>query len=146
MPFEKKYFVGGPNSVRAWNAYSLGPNSQEKYENTGDIKLEFNLEYRFKLFWKLEGAFFVDAGNIWDIYYQENRADAYFEWNDFYNDMGIGSGFGTRFDFSIFLLRIDLAMKMRDPLEPAGERLIVTSRKLTFRDDFTVQFGIGYPF
>jgi outer membrane protein assembly factor BamA len=146
MPFEKKYFVGGPNSIRAWNAYSLGPNSDEKYENTGDIKLEFNLEYRFKLFWKLEGALFIDAGNIWDIYYQESRANAFFEWNKFYKDLAIGTGFGTRFDFSIFLLRIDIAMKMRDPLAPAGERLILTSRKLTSGDDFTIQFGIGYPF
>ncbi|MBN2215456.1 MAG: BamA/TamA family outer membrane protein [Bacteroidales bacterium] len=146
MPFEKKYFVGGPNSIRAWNAYSLGPDSEEKYENTGDIKLEFNMEYRFKLFWKLEGALFMDAGNIWDIYYQESRADAFFKWDRFLTDFAIGTGFGTRFDFSIFLLRIDIAMKMRDPLAPAGERLILTSRKLTFSDDFTVQFGIGYPF
>ncbi|HJX70799.1 MAG TPA: BamA/TamA family outer membrane protein, partial [Bacteroidales bacterium] len=146
MPFEKKYFVGGPNSIRAWNAYSLGPGSKEKYENTGDIKLELNLEYRFKLFWKLEGALFMDAGNIWDIYYQESRANAYFEWNRFYRDFAIGTGFGTRFDFSIFLLRIDIAMKMRDPLLAAGERLIITSRKLNLKDDFTIQFGIGYPF
>ena len=146
MPFEKKYFVGGPNSIRAWNAYSLGPDSKEKYENTGDIKLELNLEYRFKLFWKLEGALFMDAGNIWDIYYQESRANAYFEWNRFYRDFAIGTGFGTRFDFSIFLLRIDIAMKMRDPLLAAGERLIITSRKLNLKDDFTIQFGIGYPF
>jgi outer membrane protein assembly factor BamA len=146
MPFEKKYFVGGPNSIRAWNAYSLGPDSKEKYENTGDIKLEFNVEYRFKLLWKLEGALFIDAGNIWDIYYQESRANAFFRWDKFYRDIAIGTGFGTRFDFSIFLLRIDLAMKMRDPLAPKGERLIITSRKLTLRDDFTLQFGIGYPF
>ena len=146
MPFEKKYFVGGPNSVRAWNAYSLGPNSKEKYENTGDIKLEFNLEYRFKLFWKLEGALFMDAGNIWDIYYQESRANAFFEWNKFYRDLAIGTGFGTRFDFSIFLLRIDIAMKLRDPIASAGDRFVLASRKLTFKDDFALQFGIGYPF
>src|SRR4030042_3213421 len=145
MPFEKKYFVGGPNSIRAWNAYSLGPDYKEKYENTGDVKLELTLEYRFKLFWKLEGALFMDAGNIWDIYYQESRASAYFEWNSFYRDFAIGTGFGTRFDFSIFLLRIDIAMKMRDPLLAAGERLIITSRKLNLKDDFTIQFGIGYP-
>jgi outer membrane protein assembly factor BamA len=146
MPFEKKYFVGGPNSIRAWNAYSLGPDSEEKYENTGDIKLEFNLEYRFKLFWKLEGALFMDAGNIWDIYYQESRADAFFKWDRFLSDFAIGTGFGTRFDFSIFLLRIDIAMKMRDPLAAAGEKLIITSRKTDHSDDFTIQFGIGYPF
>lgn len=146
MPFEKKYFVGGPNSLRAWNAYSLGPQSEVEYENTGDIKLEFNLEYRFKLFWKLEGALFLDAGNIWDIYYQESRANAFFKLNKFYKDFAVGSGFGTRFDFSIFLLRIDIAMKVRDPLAPEGERWIITSRKMNFQDDYRIQFGIGYPF
>ena len=146
LPFEKKYFVGGPNSIRAWNAYSLGPNSNEKYENTGDIKIELNMEYRFKLIWKLEGALFMDAGNIWDIYQQEGRANAYFKWNRFLNDFAIGTGFGTRFDFSIFLLRIDFAMKTRDPLAPKGEKLIPFNRKLNLTDDFTLQFGIGYPF
>ncbi|MBN2610899.1 MAG: BamA/TamA family outer membrane protein [Bacteroidales bacterium] len=146
MPFEKKYFAGGPNSIRAWNAYSLGPNSSQWYENTGDIKLEFNFEYRFKLFWKLEGALFADAGNIWDIYYQETRPDAVFKIDRFYRDIAVGTGFGTRFDFSIFLLRFDFAMKTRNPMSPPGEKFIIFQRKPSIRSDFTIQFGIGYPF
>ncbi len=146
MPFEKKYFVGGPNSLRAWNAYGLGPNSKQRYENTGDIKIELNLEYRFKLFWKLEGALFTDAGNIWDINYQESRPASVFKWGSFYKDFAIGTGFGTRFDFSIFLLRIDFAMKTRDPFAPKGEKLIFFDRKLSIQHDFRMQFGIGYPF
>ncbi|MFO7655685.1 MAG: BamA/TamA family outer membrane protein [Bacteroidales bacterium] len=146
MPFEKKYFAGGPNSVRAWNAYSLGPNSSQWYENTGDIKLEFNFEYRFKLFWKLEGALFADAGNIWDIHFQETRLDAVFRFDRFYNDIAIGTGFGTRFDFGIFLLRFDFAMKTRDPFSPQGDKFVIFQRKPVIRDDFNIQFGIGYPF
>ncbi len=154
VPYEKKYFVGGPNSVRAWNAYTLGPGSYNdttsnkvlrKYKNPGDIKLELNLEYRFKLFWKLEGALFMDAGNIWDIYKQDERPNAFFEWNRFFKELAIGTGFGTRFDFPYILLRIDLGMKVKDPSLPQGKRFVFLDQNYKGKL-FTLQFGIDYPF
>ena len=151
MPFEKRYSSGGANSLRAWQARSLGPGSADsvnlgRYPNsTGDIKLELNFEYRFKLFWKLEGAFFVDAGNIWAIRKEESREGALFKWNNFYKEYALDSGLGIRFDFSFFIFRTDVGMKMRDPSLPEGKRWITGSRKLT-TSDFALQIGIGYPF
>ena len=153
MPYEKKFFVGGPNSIRAWNAYTLGPGSYRdttstkysKYKNIGDIKLELNLEYRFKMFWKLEGALFVDAGNIWDINKNSDIPEGIFKWNKFYKDLALGTGFGTRFDFSFFLLRVDFGLKIHNPSALPSQEWISFKRKLTL-DDFAIQFGIGYPF
>jgi outer membrane protein assembly factor BamA len=154
IPFEKRYFSGGANGLRGWQLRSLGPGSFSdddttrirKFPNsTGDIKLEINFEYRFKLFWKLEGAFFMDAGNIWAIRKEDNRAGALFEWDKFYKEFAMDSGLGFRFDFSFFLVRTDIGMKLRDPSEPEGNRWIPGSRKFT-RSDFVFNLGIGYPF
>jgi outer membrane protein assembly factor BamA len=152
IPFEKRYFSGGANGLRGWQLRSLGPgsyldtDSTRKFPNSsGDIKLEFNFEYRFKLFWKLEGAFFVDAGNIWAIRKEDNREGALFEWNRFYKELALDSGLGFRFDFSFFLVRADVGMKMRDPSQLSGNRMIIGNRRLT-RDDFVFNIGIGYPF
>lgn len=153
IPFEKKYFSGGANGLRGWQARSLGPGtsvedttSSSKYPNsTGDIKIELNFEYRFKLFWKLEGAFFMDAGNIWAIRKEDNREGGWFQPKSFYKEFAMDSGLGFRFDFSFFIFRTDIGMKMRDPSLPEGERWILGNRKLV-RDDFAFQIGIGYPF
>lgn len=151
LPFEKKYFSGGANSIRAWQVRNLGPGSynelvQSTYPNkTADIKLEANVEYRFKLFWLLEGALFVDAGNIWAITKNDERVGALFDPRTFYKDIAIGTGIGTRFDFSFFIFRLDLGIKARDPILPEGEKWIIGKRKMT-SDDFTVNIGIGYPF
>ncbi len=152
LPFEKKYFAGGANSIRAWQVRNLGPGSYiEKdassiYPNkTGDIKLEANLEYRFRLFWVLEGALFIDAGNIWAISPNDEREGALFEWNRFYKEIAVGTGFGTRFVFSFFTFRVDMGMKLRDPANPESQRWIIGNRGLS-RDDFTINIGIGYPF
>ncbi len=151
LPFEKKYFSGGANSIRAWQVRDLGPGSykelvKQRYSNqTADIKLEANLEYRFKLFWVLEGALFVDAGNIWAINKNDDREGALFQLNKFYNDIAVGTGFGTRFDFSFFIFRFDLGIKTRDPEYPSGEKWIFGSRQLG-REDFVLNLGIGYPF
>ncbi len=152
LPFEKKYFSGGANSIRAWQVRNLGPGSyiekdaESLYPNkTADIKLEANLEYRFKLFWILEGAFFLDAGNIWAINSSDEREGALFEWNRFYKEIALGTGFGTRFVFSFFTFRVDLGLKLRDPAGLENNRWIIGNRG--FRgDDFTVNIGIGYPF
>jgi outer membrane protein assembly factor BamA len=151
LPFEKKYFSGGANSIRAWQVRDLGPGSYKElthatYSNqTADIKLEANIEYRFKLFWVLEGALFVDAGNIWAINRSDDRAGALFMWDKFYKDIAVGSGFGTRFDFSFFIFRFDLGIKTRDPVYPAGQKWVFGNRNLS-RGDFVLNLGIGYPF
>ncbi|HZL10976.1 MAG TPA: BamA/TamA family outer membrane protein [Prolixibacteraceae bacterium] len=150
LPFEKKYFTGGANGIRAWQVRSLGPGTYKAptgvYPNqSSDIKLEANLEYRFKLIWRMEGALFVDAGNIWAINYKDNREGAVFKVNEFYKQIAVGSGFGLRFDFTYFLFRLDLGMKMRDPSLPAGRRFIPGSYKIT-GDHFNLSFAIGYPF
>lgn len=154
IPFEKRYFSGGANGLRGWQLRSLGPGSYSdddttrvrKFPNsTGDIKLEINFEYRFKLFWKLEGAFFMDAGNIWAIRKEDNREGALFEWDKFYKELAMDTGLGFRFDFSFFLVRTDIGMKLRDPSQPEGSRWIPGSRKLN-RSDFVFNLGIGYPF
>lgn len=150
LPFEKKYFTGGANGIRAWQVRSLGPGSYKAlsgiYPNqSSDIKLEANLEYRFKLFWLMEGALFVDAGNIWAINYKDNREGAVFKFDQFYKQIAVGSGAGLRFDFTYFLFRLDLGMKMRDPSLAEGGRFIPGSYPIT-SDLFNLSFAIGYPF
>jgi outer membrane protein assembly factor BamA len=154
LPYEKKFFSGGPNSIRAWSTRDLGPGSYVKpksdsifrYPNeVADIKLEANIEYRFKVFWKLEGAIFIDAGNIWAIRPEDDRKGALFEWNRFYKEIAVGTGIGTRFDFSFFVLRLDFGLKLHDPALPEGKRWIPANRRYTW-DDAKIQFGIGYPF
>ncbi len=152
LPFEKKYFSGGANSIRAWQVRSLGPGSfhdpvDRTFPNrTADIKLEANLEYRFDMFWVLEGAMFLDAGNIWAINRSDRREGALFRFNRFYDEIAVGTGFGFRFDFNFFLFRIDTGLKLRDPIEPPGERWIHPNRGFSFSNDVTINIGIGYPF
>ncbi len=152
LPFEKKYFAGGANSIRAWQVRSLGPGSfheptDRSFPNrTADIKLEANLEYRFNLFWLMEGALFVDAGNIWAIDDNDKREGALFRPGRFYQDIAVGTGFGLRFDFSFFIFRFDMGLKLRDPAEPVDKRWIPVNRRFTFDDDVAFNIGIGYPF
>ncbi len=150
LPFEKKYFTGGANGIRAWQVRSLGPGSYkapvDTYPNqSSDIKLEANLEYRFKLVWRMEGALFLDAGNIWAINRKDNRSGAVFKADEFYKQIAVGSGFGMRFDFTYFLFRLDLGMKMRDPSYPAGKRIIPGNYPIK-GEHFNLSFAIGYPF
>jgi len=152
MPFEKQYFSGGANSVRAWHVRDLGPGSYVEltpglYPNkTADIKLEANLEYRFNLFWIMKGALFLDAGNIWAINKKDEREGAIFKFDKFYKDIAVGAGFGTRFDFSFFIFRLDLGIKIKDPVYPAGERWWFLANRKLERKDFVINIGIGYPF
>jgi outer membrane protein assembly factor BamA len=150
MPFEKQYFEGGANGIRGWQVRSLGPGSylptSATYINqTGDIKIEANLEYRFKLFWILEGATFIDAGNIWAIKNDRDRPGAQFKFNKFYDDVAVGTGFGMRFDLKFVILRTDLGLKLRDPKYSGNSRWIF-SRDFTTRNDLAMVIAIGYPF
>jgi hypothetical protein len=160
MPFEKQYYGGGANGIRAWQVRTLGPGSYvptaKKFpysparniflNQTADIKLEGNVEYRFKLFWILEGALFLDAGNIWSISYDQARIGSQFKLDSFYKDIAVGTGTGLRFDFSFFLMRADLGMKLRDPWINYGSKWIIMNRSYNFKKDFALVVAIGYPF
>lgn len=156
LPFEKKYFTGGANGVRAWQVRSLGPGTYKPPVDSlgmnrnipnqlSDIKLEANLEYRFKLFWITEGAFFLDAGNIWAINNKDNREGAVFKVNEFYKQIAVGTGLGLRFDFTYFLFRLDLGLKLRDPSLEPGKRFIPGNYPIR-GEHFNLSFAIGYPF
>lgn len=150
LPFEKQYFTGGANGIRAWQVRSLGPGTYKTqgsvYPNqSSDMKLEGNVEYRFKLIGKLEGALFLDAGNIWAINSNDNREGALFKLSEFYKQIAVGTGTGFRLDMNYFILRVDMGIKMRDPAADRGERWIIGNRSLT-GDDFNFSFAIGYPF
>jgi outer membrane protein assembly factor BamA len=150
LPFEKRYFSGGANSIRAWPVRALGPGSYSEesltyYNQTADIKLEVNVEYRFPLFWLLEGALFLDAGNIWDIRAGVSPDQRLFKIDEFYKQMAVGTGFGTRFDFTFFIFRIDTGLKIHDPAAAVGSRWIPFSRPYTW-NDVAFNFAIGYPF
>jgi outer membrane protein assembly factor BamA len=150
VPFEKKYFAGGANSIRGWQVRSLGPGSYNEQVFTAfpnslaDIKLESNIEYRFDMFWIIKGALFIDAGNIWSIQPEDDRPGAVFKVDKFYKDIAVGSGFGTRFDLSFFIFRIDLGFKIHNPVK--GHQKWIFSEKNIGPDDFNVNIGIGYPF
>jgi outer membrane protein assembly factor BamA len=152
MPFEKQYFGGGANGIRAWQARTLGPGSYLSNESgflnqTGDIKIEANAEYRYKLFWILEGALFLDAGNIWSIYSDESRQGSQFKLDKFYDDIAVGSGIGLRFDMNFVMIRTDMGVKLRDPAIVDGSKWIITSsRPYNFKNDVTFVIAIGYPF
>ncbi len=150
VPYEKQYFSGGANGIRAWQARTLGPGTYEvdddAYPNqSADIKLEANLEYRFRLMGSLEGALFMDAGNIWAINDNDSRDGALFKVNEFYKQLAVGTGTGLRFDFNYFILRVDLGMKLCIPSNEDGHKWIIGDRSIT-SDDFSISFAIGYPF
>jgi outer membrane protein assembly factor BamA len=150
LPFEKKYFTGGANGIRAWQVRSLGPGTYQapprSYPNqSGDIKIEGNLEYRFRLISYLESAIFIDAGNIWAINEKDNRPGAQFRPGSFYKELALGTGTGIRLDFDYFIFRLDMGLKLRDPAQKENHGWIVGARKLT-GNDLNFSFAIGYPF
>ncbi|MGE0077296.1 MAG: BamA/TamA family outer membrane protein [Bacteroidales bacterium] len=153
LPFEKRYFSGGANGIRAWQARSLGPGSYyttgETYPNrTADIKLEANVEYRFKLFWQLEGAIFFDAGNIWSLPSIDIGEGTAFEFNKFYKQIALGSGLGIRVNLGFFTLRTDFGYKVYDPAvnpDASFKPWIPFQQKFMWKD-VNFNFGIGYPF
>lgn len=151
IPFEKQYFGGGANGIRAWQVRTLGPGSF-KPDTTGflnltaDIKIEANVEYRFKLFWILEGALFLEAGNIWTYNDDPARPGTQFLFNKFYKDLAVGTGTGLRFDFKFVTARVDLGMKLRDPAISDGSKWIIMSRPYNFKKDFAMVLAVGYPF
>ena len=152
LPFEKRYYSGGANSVRGWSVRALGPGSYvprdgaiDYINQSGDIKLDLSLEYRMALFWKINGALFVDAGNIWTIYDYDDQPDGMFAWNTFYKQIAVSYGAGVRLDLNFLVLRFDMAMKAINPAYLEGPlRYPVLRPKL--RRDFAWHFAVGYPF
>ncbi|WP_300697684.1 BamA/TamA family outer membrane protein [uncultured Bacteroides sp.] len=147
IPFEKRYFSGGANSVRGWSVRSLGPGSFAGDNNflnqSGDIKLDASIEYRTRLFWKFRGAVFVDAGNIWTLREYEDQPGGKFRFNTFYKQIAVAYGLGLRLDLDFFVLRFDGGMKAVNPEEGAVRLPIAHPR---FGRDFAFHFAVGYPF
>jgi len=151
LPYEQSFFGGGPNTNRAWRARTLGPGSyaqpdsvSSRFDKIGDIQIESNIEYRFHIFKSFYGAWFVDAGNIWLSYNDPNKPRGQFKIDEFYKEFAIGSGFGLRYDFSFFVLRLDAALRVHDPQFIEGKRWVIG--KQTLRESAILNFGIGYPF
>ena len=147
IPYSKQYFSGGPYSVRAFRTRSLGPGTFQPensetfsyYDQTGNLRLEANLEYRFPLISLLQGAVFVDAGNVWNTTDNEALEGDTFT-SDFMNQLGIGGGFGMRVDIQNFVIRLDLAAPFHDPSLAEGQRW-----SWDFENPI-LNFAIGYPF
>lgn len=150
VPFEKRFFGGGANGVRGWSVRTLGPGSalfdrEDFVSQSGNIELTLNAEYRSKLFWIMEGAAFIDAGNIWNIRDYDFAPGGVFKFDKFWKQIGLAYGLGIRFDFTYFLCRFDVGMKCYDPKEEPGREKWRFS-KIRWRDDFALHFAIGYPF
>lgn len=149
VPFEKRYFSGGANSVRGWSVRNLGPGSFAGDGNfmnqSGDIKLDASIEYRTRLFWKFRGAAFIDAGNIWTIREYENQPGGVFEFDKFYKQIAVAYGLGLRLDLDFFVLRFDGGMKAINPkYKKAKERYPIIHPR--FSRDFAFHFAVCYPF
>lgn len=154
LPYEKNFFIGGPSSIRAWKPRRLGPGSYNASNNLieqpGSVIIESSIEYRFPildLLGKVNGALFVDAGNIWNINHGLNNAEGYFKTNNFLNEIAVGTGFGIRWDFDYFLLRLDLASKMVNPANKPNEKWVFNKTTLSNGENpIEFNIGIGYPF
>jgi outer membrane protein assembly factor BamA len=150
LPFEKRYFAGGANSVRGWAVRSLGPGSFKGDGNflnqSGDMKLLANIELRTKLFLGFQGALFVDAGNIWTLYnYPDDQPGGQFKFNSFYKQIAVAYGLGLRLDLGFFIIRADGGMKAIDPSCPSGKEHYPIFHP-RFSRDFALHFAVGYPF
>ena len=150
LPFEKRFYSGGANSVRGWGVRTLGPGSFDgkKAQNSfiyqcGDIRLDLNLEYRCKLFWVLELGAFIDCGNVWTIKEYENQPGGVFKFSKFFEQLALSYGLGLRMDFTYFLVRFDVGMKAHNPASGQEHWPLVHP---SLKRDAELHFSIGYPF
>ncbi|GEO06786.1 membrane protein [Adhaeribacter aerolatus] len=171
LPYDRYYYAGGGTSVRAFRPRRLGPGSyfpvsrdslgrfeyetdgtyrrDIQSEQQGELLLEANMEYRFNLFSFVNGAVFLDAGNIWMLTNDPARPGSQFEFKDFWKEFAVGTGFGFRFDFTFLIARIDLSAKVYDPSLPLGKRFVLDKTVLFNSDNYynlAFNLGIGYPF
>ncbi len=150
LPFEKRFYSGGANSVRGWGVRTLGPGSFDgkKAQNSfiyqcGDIRLDLNLEYRCKLFWVLELGAFIDCGNVWTIKEYENQPGGAFKIGKFFEQLALSYGLGLRMDFTYFLLRFDVGMKAHNPASGQEHWPLISP---SLKRDAEIHFSVGYPF
>lgn len=152
VPYEKRYFAGGANSVRGWSVRELGPGSYvgkdgqiDFINQTGNLKLDLSVEYRTHLFWKLHAALFVDAGNIWNTRSYPDQPGGQFRFDRFARQIAVSYGLGLRLNFDYFILRFDGGMKAINPAVESGP-LHYPVVHPDFRRDFTFHFAVGLPF
>ena len=153
LPFEKRYFSGGANSVRGWSVRGLGPGrfagkdgKIDFINQTGDMKLDLNMEYRARLFWKFNGALFLDAGNIWTLRDYADQPGGQFRFNHVLKDLAVAYGLGLRLNFDFFILRFDFGMKAVNPAykEQGSTHYPIVHPRLS--RDLTFHFAVGLPF
>lgn len=152
LPYEKRYFSGGANSVRGWSVRELGPGTFKGNDGridfinqTGDMKLDMNLEYRTHLFWKLDAAAFIDAGNIWTIRNYPDQPGGQFRFDEFWRQIALAYGLGVRLNFNYFILRLDLGMKAVHPSYTDSRRHFPIVHP-NFGRDSSWHFAVGLPF
>ena len=153
LPFEKRYFAGGANSVRGWSVRSLGPGKYKERDGrinfinqTGDMKLDLNAEYRTHLFWKLNAAAFIDAGNVWTLREYDIQPGGQFSLKNFPSQLAVGYGLGLRFNLGYFILRFDLGMKAVNPAYEDDEDEHYPILHPRFSRDYAFHFAVGLPF
>ena len=161
LPYIKQFYMGGPNTVRAFAFRSLGPGSFSSanesnggivnpIQQSGDIKLIANVEYRYNIFKFLKGAFFLDAGNVWLRKEDQDRPGSQFLWGEFYKQIALGTGFGLRLDFDFFAIRSDIGIPLYKPYNNDGDRWINQFPEQGFNDwrkkNVVWNIAIGYPF
>jgi hemolysin activation/secretion protein len=149
LPYVEQFFSGGAYSIRAFTARYLGPGSYHEdnsgyIDQSGDIKLEANMEFRFAMSKLLKGALFIETGNIWLVNEDENRPGARFHLDTFYNELAVGTGFGLRFDFTFFVLRTDIGIPLRNPYKTDNENWLFGTDEMFTNALF--HLAIGYPF
>ena len=152
LPYEKRYFSGGANSVRGWSVRELGPGSFQGTDGridfinqTGDIKLDLNAEYRTHLFWKIDGAAFIDAGNIWTIRDYKEQPGGQFRFEEFWKQIAVSYGLGLRLNLGYFILRFDGGMKAIHPAYTDSKTHFPIIHP-KWKRDFTFHFAVGMPF
>ncbi|MEO8067962.1 MAG: BamA/TamA family outer membrane protein [Flavobacteriales bacterium] len=162
LPFESSFFVGGANGLRAWRARSVGPGSYRQpldaFDRVGEVRIEGNAEYRFKLIGFLEGALFADAGNIWLLDEDPNKPGSGIS-DQWLSELAVGTGVGVRFNFDFFIIRFDLGLQTKDPSLPKGERWVFEPKDeyeawrnslggdpYSYKPKVNFNLGIGYPF
>jgi len=164
LPFERQFFTGGSNSIRAFRARSIGPGkfsdvaaSSLNLDQTGEMKIEANIEYRFDIVdnflgSKLKGASFIDMGNVWTLSAENTNDEGKFYWDKFHKQLAVGTGLGLRMDYSFLLFRFDIGLKLRDPRFNGNEQWVIqkisnntwiANNQYNF---WNFNFGIGYPF
>ena len=154
LPFEKHFYAGGANSMRGWQARSLGPGLAARDSafvipnQTGDMKFEANVEYRFPMFWMFSGALFLDAGNVWNLKHSDNSEEAdlsHFGSQTLWTGMAMNWGLGLRLDLNFLIIRVDWGMRLHDPARTRGDCWLSPGQWFK-KNGYALHFGVGYPF